>query len=51
MSGDLGPSLASFPLSVNQLIGVCIVWTIGLLGTSILIDWTLGVTLGSLAGY
>ena len=51
LKGDLGPSLASFPLSVNQLIGVSIGWTIGLLGTSILIAWTLGMTLGSLAGY
>ena len=51
LKGDLGPSLASFPLSVNQLIGVSIGWTIGLLGTSILIAWVLGMTLGSLAGY
>ena len=48
LKGDLGPSLASFPMSVNQLIGVSIGWTIGLLGTSILIAWTLGMTLGSL---
>ena len=51
LQGDLGPSLASFPMSVNQLIGASISWTIGLLGTSILIAWTLGVILGSLAGY
>jgi peptide/nickel transport system permease protein len=49
--GDLGPSFSSFPMSVNQMIGNSVGWTIVLLGTSILISWTLGLILGSLAGY
>lgn len=49
--GDLGPSFSSFPMSVNQMIGNGIGWTIGLLGTSVIISWLLGVFLGSLAGY
>lgn len=49
--GDLGPSFTSFPTPVTQMIGTSIGWTIGLLGTSILISWVLGIILGSLAGY
>ncbi len=49
--GDLGPSFSSFPMSVNQMIGNGIGWTVGLLGTSVIISWLLGVFLGSLAGY
>ncbi|MCA9885086.1 MAG: ABC transporter permease, partial [Anaerolineae bacterium] len=51
IKGDLGPSFQSFPTPVMQIIGAGIGWTIGLLGTSILISWTLGLILGSLAGY
>ena len=36
--GDLGPSFTSFPTPVMQIIGTSIGWTIGLLGTSILIS-------------
>jgi peptide/nickel transport system permease protein len=49
--GDLGPSFTSFPTPVTQMIGTSIGWTIGLLGTSIVIAWVSGVILGSLAGY
>lgn len=49
--GDLGPSFTSFPTPVMQIIGNAIGWTIGLLGTSIVISWLLGIVLGSLAGY
>ncbi len=51
VQGDLGPSFQSFPTPVTQIIGAGIWWTIGLLGTAILISWTLGVALGSIAGY
>jgi peptide/nickel transport system permease protein len=51
LQGDLGPSFNAFPRSVNDIIGAGIVWTIGLLGTSILISWVLGLIFGSLAGY
>ncbi len=50
-AGDLGPSFTSFPTPVTQMIGNSIGWTIGLLGISTLIAWSLGLILGSLAGY
>ena len=51
LRGDLGPSFSSFPMTVNTMIGSSIGWTIGLLSTSVVIAWLLGVFLGSLAGY
>jgi peptide/nickel transport system permease protein len=51
LRGDLGPSFLAFPTPVSQMIGTSIGWTIGLLGTAIIISWLLGVFLGSLAGY
>lgn len=51
LKGDLGPSFTSFPTPVTSMIGTGLGWTIGLLGTSILISWVLGLVLGSLAGY
>lgn len=51
LQGDLGPSFNAFPRSVNDIIGAGIIWTIGLLATSIIISWILGLILGSLAGY
>lgn len=49
--GDLGPSLATFPTPVTELIGRALPWTLGLLLTSILISWLLGNLLGALASY
>jgi peptide/nickel transport system permease protein len=51
LQGDLGPSFSAFPTPVTEMIGRSIGWTIGLLGTSIVISWLLGLILGSLAGY
>ena len=51
LTGDLGPSFSSFPMSVNAMIANGIWWTIGLLAISILISWLLGIFLGTLAGY
>lgn len=51
LRGDLGPSFTSFPTPVTQIIGSSIWWTVGLLGTAIVISWVLGIILGSLAGY
>jgi len=51
LSGDLGPSFSSFPMSVNAMIANGIWWTIGLLGTATLISWLLGILLGTLGGY
>lgn len=51
LQGDLGPSLGSFPTPVTTIIANGLPWTIGLVGTSILISWTVGITLGTLAAY
>lgn len=51
LRGDLGPSFSSFPMTVNSMIGNALGWTIGLLGVATLIAWSLGLVLGTLAGY
>ncbi|MBI1298376.1 ABC transporter permease subunit [bacterium] len=51
LQGDLGPSFTSFPMTVNQMIRNAIGWTVGLLGTTIVLSWLLGLILGALAGY
>jgi peptide/nickel transport system permease protein len=51
LKGDLGPSFSSFPMAVNTMILNSIGWTVGLLGTAVMIAWLLGLILGSLAGY
>lgn len=51
MQGDLGPSFFAFPRPVTEIIGAGIGWTVGLLGTSIVISWLLGIILGTIAGY
>jgi peptide/nickel transport system permease protein len=51
LHGDLGPSFGAFPTTVNEVIGNSIWWTVGLLGTTTIMAWLLGLVLGSLAGY
>ncbi|MFO7170665.1 MAG: ABC transporter permease [Chloroflexota bacterium] len=51
LQGDLGPSLSAFPTPVTTIIANGLPWTVGLLGTSIVISWLLGILLGTLAGY
>lgn len=51
LSGDLGPSLSSFPKPVMTLIKGSLPWTAGLLLVSAIISWIIGNALGSLAGY
>lgn len=48
---DLGPSFSAFPTPVIEIIGRGIGWTVGLLGSAIILSWSLGIILGSLAGY
>jgi len=48
---DLGPSLGAFPTPVTQIIRDGLPWTVGLLGTSTLISWVLGILLGTVAAY
>ncbi len=49
--GDLGPSLGSFPTPVTTILKNALPWTVGLLLTTTLLSWLLGIFLGTLAGY
>ncbi len=49
--GDFGVSFFQFPTPVNQLIGVALPWTLGMLLTTTLLAWILGNIIGGLAGY
>jgi peptide/nickel transport system permease protein len=51
LQGDLGPSLGAFPTPVTQIIANGLPWTVGLLTSSLIISWILGMILGTLAGY
>ncbi len=51
LTGDLGPSFSSFPMTVNEMIGSAVWWTVGLLGLSTIIAWLLGIILGTLSAY
>jgi peptide/nickel transport system permease protein len=51
LRGDLGPSLGAFPTPVTTIIRNGLPWTVGLLISSIIISWILGMVLGTLAGY
>ncbi len=51
LRGDLGPSLGAFPTPVTTIIRNGLPWTVGLLISSIVISWILGMVLGTLAGY
>ncbi|HET9221782.1 MAG TPA: ABC transporter permease [Roseiflexaceae bacterium] len=51
LQGDLGPSLGAFPTPVTAIIRNALPWTVGLLLSSIIISWILGMVLGTLAGY
>lgn len=51
LRGDLGPSFTAFPMTVNQIMRTALPWTVGLLGTCVVVAWLLGLILGTLAGY
>lgn len=48
---ELGPSILAFPTPAQKYILEALPWTIGLLGLSSLIAWTLGFLLGGLVGW
>jgi peptide/nickel transport system permease protein len=50
-SGDLGPSLSSFPTPVSELVGQAMPWTLGIVVAAALITWILGNMLGVVASY
>ena len=49
--GDLGVSISNYPAQVSSIIGQALPWTIGLIGTSAVIAFILGITLGIFAGW
>ncbi len=49
--GDFGVSFFQFPTPVNQLIRRALPWTLGLLLTTTVIGFVIGILLGGLAGY
>src|SRR5262245_21019183 len=51
LQGDLGPSLGAFPTPVTTIIRNGLPWTVGLLLSSIVISWLLGMILGTLGAY
>jgi peptide/nickel transport system permease protein len=48
---DFNYSIANYPRTVNEMIAEAIPWTIGLLGTTTLIAFTLGTFLGALLAW
>lgn len=49
--GDLGPSLLAFPTPAIKLVSLALPWTVGLLTSTIIINWLIGNILGGLGGY
>jgi peptide/nickel transport system permease protein len=48
---NFGPSIVSYPTPAQTLIFRALPWTLGLLGTSVLLGWVLGVMLGAFVGW
>lgn len=48
---DLGPSIAFFPRSVNEILMDSLVWTIGLLGVATVLSFAIGTVAGALLGW
>ena len=51
LHGDLGTSLNYFPQRVSQIIRFALPWTIGLLGVTTVISFSLGITMGALLAW
>lgn len=51
LTQDFGPSLASYPVPVNEMIARALPWTLGLLLISTVIAWLIGNVVGLLAGF
>lgn len=49
--GDLGISIAYYPATVSEVIGTGLVWTLLLAGTSVVLAFTIGTTLGAIAAW
>ena len=51
ISFDFGPSLASYPKPVSEFIFTALPWTLGLLGTALVVSWLIGNIIGLVAGF
>ncbi|MFV0634537.1 ABC transporter permease [Demequina sp.] len=51
LTGDLGTSVSLYPTPVSELIGAALPWSIGLVGVSTVIAFTLGISLGMFVGW
>jgi peptide/nickel transport system permease protein len=48
---NLGPSFINFPTPVQDLLMQRLPWTLGLLGTSVVLAWVVGLLVGGAAGW
>ncbi len=51
LNRNLGPSLISFPVKVQDILWSKLPWSIGLLSISTVIAWIIGIVIGSFAGW
>ncbi len=51
LTGDLGISIAYFPQPVTDIISTALLWTIFLAGISLIISFSIGTLLGTLAAW
>ncbi|MFW6034722.1 MAG: ABC transporter permease [Halothermotrichaceae bacterium] len=49
--GDFGPSFLRYPTPVWELITNSLPWTVGLMGTTMIITWIIGTILGGISAY
>jgi peptide/nickel transport system permease protein len=48
---DLGFSIVSYPVTVNELIAQSVWWTVGIVGTATLLAFVIGTVIGALLGW
>ncbi|MDB4969353.1 MAG: transporter, permease component 1 [Myxococcales bacterium] len=51
LHGDLGLSVAYFPVPVGEVIGTGLLWTLALAGSALLVSFSLGTLFGALAAW
>jgi peptide/nickel transport system permease protein len=51
LHGDLGLSIAYYPVPVGEVIATGLLWTIGLAGSALVVSFALGTALGALAAW
>lgn len=51
LRGDMGPSLASFPTPVSELVGRAMPWTLMIMMTATIVSWIVGNIFGVMASY